>query len=52
MHDESDYWNTRNADKLHEKMNKLNQFMDTFHDMIEGQNIKSPKEFIAFLKLL
>ncbi len=52
MHDESDYWNTRNADKLHEKMNKINQFMDTFHDMIEGQNIKSPKEFIEFLKLL
>ncbi len=52
MHDESDYWNTRNADKLHEKMNKINQFMDTFHDMIEGQNIKTPKEFIAFLKLL
>lgn len=52
MHDESDYWNTRNTDKLNEKMNKINQFMDTFHDMIEGQNIKTPKEFIAFLKLL
>jgi hypothetical protein len=52
MHDESDYWNTRNADKLHEKMNKINQFMDTFHDMIEEQNIKTPKEFIEFLKLL
>ncbi len=52
MLDESDYWNTRSADKLHEKMHKINQFMDTFHDMIEGQNIKTPQEFIDFLKLL
>jgi len=52
MHDESDYWNTRNAEKLHEKMNKINLFMDTFHDMIDSQTIKNPKDFIAFLKLL
>jgi hypothetical protein len=52
IQDESDYWNTRNAEKLHEKMNKINQFMDTFHDMMDNQNIKDPKDFIAFLKQL
>lgn len=52
IQDESDYWETRNMETLHKKMDLLNQFMDTFQDMIENQNIKNPKDFIAFLKQL
>jgi len=50
MKDESDYWNTRNAGKLYEKMNKINLFIDSFQDMIVNQKIKDPNDFISFLK--
>lgn len=52
IQDESDYWESRNMDTLHKKMHKINLFMDTFQDMMSNQNIKDPKDFIAFLKRL
>ena len=43
IQDESDYWNTRNAEKLHEKKNKIKQFMDIRWIWKPFRNIRTHK---------
>lgn len=52
MIDESGYWTSRNPEKLDAKLNKLTEFIDRFEDMVSNEVIKSPEDFLKFIKKL
>ncbi len=52
MIDESGYWTSRNPEKLDAKLNKVTEFIDRFEDMVSSEVIKSPEDFLKFIKKL
>lgn len=52
LNDSSDYWVTKNPDKIKDKTNKINFFMDHFNELIQNESIKNPNEFLAHIKRL
>jgi hypothetical protein len=52
LHDESEYWETRNPEKLEAKMTNVIDIIDKFHTMIENTPFSDHKDFIAFIKKL
>lgn len=52
MQDESSYWETRSVEKLNNKMDKINIFIETFDELIREKKINSPADFLKFIKLL
>ena len=52
MEDESNYWETRSVEKLNNKMDKINTFIETFDELIKEKKINSPSDFLKFIKML
>lgn len=52
MIDESGYWTSKNPEKLDAKLNKVTEFIDRFEDMVSSEVIKSPEDFLKFIKKL
>jgi len=52
MIDEGGYWTSRNPEKLDAKLNKVTEFIDRFEDMVSSEVIKSPEDFLKFIKKL
>lgn len=48
--DESKYYETGNIELLQDKLNVINEFLDSFQEMLNEATIKSPKDFIRLLK--
>ena len=48
--DESRYYETGNIELLQNKLNIINEFLDSFQEMLNQATIKSPKDFIRLLK--
>jgi hypothetical protein len=52
MMDESKYWDTKNPDDLHLKMDSLNLIIEAFNDIIKDKSIHNPKEFLSLIRML
>lgn len=52
MMDESKYWDTKNPDDLHLKMDSLNMIIEAFNDIIKDKSIHNPKEFLSLIRML
>ena len=50
--DESGYWETRNPDAVDAKLSKVSLFLEKFEDLVSNQSIKSPEDFLSFIKKL
>lgn len=50
LEDESQYYETGDAEKLIEKLGVINEFLETFNDLLSKTKIESPKDFIKLLK--
>ncbi len=52
MVDESEYWDSRNPETINSKLNKVSKFIEKFEDMVSNEDIKSPDDFLKFIKKL
>jgi len=52
VYDESDYWETRDPEKLAKKMNRINELMGDFHHMLQNKSFENQEDFVEFLKKL
>lgn len=52
MMDESKYWDTKNSEDLHIKMDSLNTIIEAFNDIIKDKSIQDPKEFLSLIRML
>lgn len=50
--DESGYWNSRNPEIIDGKLNKVSEFIEKFEDLVSNESIKSPEDFLTFIKKL
>ena len=52
MIDESGYWDSRNPEVVEAKLSKLGHFIEAFEDMVSNEGIRSPEDFLKFIKKL
>jgi hypothetical protein len=52
MMDESRYWDTKNPDDLHIKMDSINLIIEAFNNIIRDKSIHNPKEFFDLIRML